>query len=148
MVKSSPHSSCTDDTISCSLDSWIYMWSFPAQAFLPHFLSVFIKVLWELGIREGHTKVVLFPEPLAVTDSWLAGVAEVKTGTGWMNLDRTVCLSKDSSLKTKWRWLECSTLDSPLLHLARGLSDIFFWLRLRFTMRFMMSVKYILYNAW
>lgn len=29
------------------------MWSFPAQAFLPHFLSVFIKTLQGLSSRGG-----------------------------------------------------------------------------------------------
>lgn len=35
----------------------------------PHFLSVFIKVLRGLGTRGERTKVLLFPEPLAVTES-------------------------------------------------------------------------------
>lgn len=72
----------------CPLNSWIYMWSFPALGFLPHFLSVFIKLCGELGTRGGEgasTKVLLFPRARAVTAGLIGRccAAEAGTRTGW-----------------------------------------------------------------
>lgn len=87
------------------MDSWIYMWSFPAPAFLPRILSVFIKLLSERGMRGRRTKVPLFAKSPAVTNSCLAGV---KKGT--QDCVRLNCVCSEQEFMSQWRDLKSTAI--------------------------------------
>lgn len=105
------HPWLSEESIFCSLDSWICMWSFPAQAVLPHFLSVFMKALWGLSTRwvgggRGAHKGGVVPRAAACHRGLIGRCCWAELGRGRLIGGRAVCLSPDSSLKTKCGWLE------------------------------------------